>query len=215
VENLIANGLDAYFFQLLAVITAFVKNSAVALGAIWGLLKFIAKLTPGTRDDKIITMIGNLAKGTWGRLKSVKPGKGPAAMVLMLFMVAGCVGTQTAPSVCDTVEKSMLCDLAQDQGVRLEDIGLVLIVVNSVAIGEGLYSKDQARAVLVDLRAILDNPVSYVFFRANVYDSVDKYPELLEVCKLYLDRFTTGRIMYKADRAILISWLDDRIEALK
>lgn len=136
-------------------------------------------------------------------------------LLLSLCLAIGCAGLGDRPSVCDTTEKSLLCDLSAEYGVRIEDIGNGLIIANSVAIGEGLYTREQARAVLVDLRAILDNPVSYAFFRLQVLDRVAKYPELILVAQQYFDELTTGQIMYKADRQMLCAWLDDRIEALE
>ncbi|HUV00858.1 MAG TPA: hypothetical protein VMW32_07845 [Bacteroidales bacterium] len=40
-------------------ITSFVANNAVLIGAGTAVLKLLAKLTPGTKDDKILTMIQN------------------------------------------------------------------------------------------------------------------------------------------------------------
>ena len=42
------------------IILEFVKNNLLAIGLVMTLLKGIAKITPSTTDDKIVTMLGNL-----------------------------------------------------------------------------------------------------------------------------------------------------------
>ncbi|HUV77064.1 MAG TPA: hypothetical protein VMW06_03295 [Desulfobacterales bacterium] len=50
------------------IVIAFVKNNLVTIGLFLGFLKGLAKITPGTTDDKIATLLTNL-------FNSVKPGK--------------------------------------------------------------------------------------------------------------------------------------------
>jgi len=108
----------------------------------------------------------------------------------------------------------MLCDMAKEAGVVLEDISNALVMANAVAIGEGVYTKTQALQVIVMLRKGLDNPVSYLFFQKNLKGYLDRYPGLLQVAHFYIDRFTSTRIMYRTDQELLIRWLDNQIEAL-
>jgi len=50
------------------IVIAFVKNNLVTLGLFLGFLKGLAKITPGTTDDKIVTLLTNL-------FLSIKPEK--------------------------------------------------------------------------------------------------------------------------------------------
>lgn len=42
------------------IILEFVKNNLLAIGLFLALLKGIAKITPSTTDDKIVTLLNNL-----------------------------------------------------------------------------------------------------------------------------------------------------------
>lgn len=119
-------------------------------------------------------------------------------------------------SVCDTLESpSYLCDISKKYGVRLEDVGNGLIIANAVAIGQGLYTKEQALVVLMEIRVFLDNPISYAAFKAHVYEQMDAYPGLLEVATVYFSELGENTmIMFKADRDLLAGWLDKQIGIL-
>lgn len=138
-------------------------------------------------------------------------------ILIMTIGIFACTGLETKPqpSVCDSLEKSLLCELAAEQGMRIEDVGAVVQVANSILIGEGVYSKSQALTVMQHFRDILDNPVSYVFFKTEVEKYVSKYPGLLDVTQYYIDRFVDTKMMYRADRDLLIAWLDKQVEILK
>ena len=47
--------LDPYIIQ-------FVSGNAIAIGLFLMILKFVAKLTPGVWDDKIVTLLGRMFK---------------------------------------------------------------------------------------------------------------------------------------------------------
>ena len=133
-----------------------------------------------------------------------------------VYFAQGCAGIGTRPSICDTLtEPSLLCDLSAKYNVRLEDIGNGLIIANAVAIGQGFYTRDQAVEVMKEIRAILDNPVSYAFFKVGVYEKVDLYPGLLEVASVYFSELGgLTQIMYRTDRDILIGFMDKQIKTL-
>ena len=141
------------------------------------------------------------------------------ALIIMcaaVYFAQGCAYLTPMPSVCDTIEgPSLLCDLSEKYKVRLEDIGNGLIIANAVAIGQGLYTRDQAVEVMKEIRAILDNPVSYAFFKAGVDEKVALYPGLLEIATVYFSELGgLTQIMYRTDRDILIGFLDKQIEIL-
>lgn len=135
----------------------------------------------------------------------------------LLFLLAGCAGLQRA-SVCDTiVGPSELCQIAakQGNGVRLDDVGDLLIVANVAAIEAGFYTREKAIQVLEELRDILENPVSYAWFKGQVYLRVDQYPGLLEVATVYFSELgSLSRIMYASDQRILRDYLEKQIKVL-
>lgn len=136
--------------------------------------------------------------------------------ILSLAILLALTACATGPSICDDTEDSYLCQIAEQNNVQLEDIGNVLIVANTVAIGNGRYTQAQAVEVLKEFRSRLEHPISYSFFRDTVRDRIESYPGLIEVADIYLSEFVgMYRIMYSADRTILIGWLDQQIERLR
>lgn len=135
--------------------------------------------------------------------------------VLSCLLVA-CVTNEQRPSVCGiNTAPSLLCEIADSQGVALEHIGDVLIVSNAVAIGAGAYRPEDALRVLKDIRGVLDNPVSYIFFRNVVRENLAQNPALFEISDVYFNNLNSPQIMHSFDRAILKSWLDKRIESME
>jgi len=134
---------------------------------------------------------------------------------MFLCLIFGCAHLPGAPSVCDDIKgRSLLCQMSEQSGVALEDIGNAFVIANAVAIGEGLYTKDQALDVMQEFLRFLEAPVSYVFVRNTVKQYTDKYPGLLVVSQMYVDRFISGRIMYKDDQEILKAWLAKQVKTL-
>jgi len=135
-----------------------------------------------------------------------------------LLAMVGCAGMQTLPSICDTIEpsESVLCSIAERSGVRLEDMGTVLILANMVAIKEGLYTKADAIDVLSELHALLDKgALSYVMYRKEIYKYIADYPGLISVAEEYLSQFAGYyQFIYTKDRDILRGWIDKRIAEL-
>uniref|UniRef100_A0A6H2A4Q1 Uncharacterized protein n=1 Tax=viral metagenome TaxID=1070528 RepID=A0A6H2A4Q1_9ZZZZ len=136
-------------------------------------------------------------------------------LAALLAVIIGCANMPALPSACDSQTESMLCDLSKKYNVRLEDIGNGLIIANAIAISQNLYTKEEAVSVMKDIRAILDNPISYAFFKTEVYKHVDAYPGLLEVASIYFAELgAVSKMMYAADRKILIGWLNQQIKIL-
>ena len=141
------------------------------------------------------------------------------ALCVSISLIFGCAMLSPGPSVCEDIEQpSVLCAMVEQVGggkLKLEDIGNGLVIVNAIALAEGLYTKDEAITVLTDLRSILDNPVSYLFFQTALKKYVSAYPGLLQIANVYIDQFTITQTMYKTDRDLLISWLTTQIEGLE
>ncbi len=137
-----------------------------------------------------------------------------AAVVLLL----GCSTLDVlapGPSVCESDEgPSLLCVMAEKNGVKLEAVANALIIANAIMIGEGVYSRAQAIEVLSDLLTILERPVSYRYFRLELLNALDKYPGLILVANSYINQFTMPQIMFKRDRGYIQWILRNQIEVL-
>lgn len=130
----------------------------------------------------------------------------------LVVMLAGCSLLPSGPSVCDDKSSpSLLCDIADKSGIRLETVGNMIIIVNRVAILSGQYTNAHAATVLKNIRQAIENPVSYIFFKAVVENNIGKYPGLFDMASSYISEFISPDIMHRKDRFILISWLDNRI----
>lgn len=134
----------------------------------------------------------------------------------LMFLTAACVTPEKKPSVCETnTAPSYLCEVAEKYGTTLENIGAVLIVSNALALGGGAYSPEDALKVLREIRAILDNPVSYLFFGAQVKKRLFKNPAMFTVSETYISQFNSPQIMRPFDQAILRSWIDKQIRNME
>ena len=135
--------------------------------------------------------------------------------LIFVLLLVGCA-TGDMPSKCDIIAPgdSILCDMAQERGIRIEDVGNAFIVVNAIAIGEGLYTREEAISVCEGLSEVLDDPITYIAFHAALSDRLDRYPGLLVVAMSYLNMFNLDIEMYAQDRALLVNWLDNRIISL-
>ena len=140
--------------------------------------------------------------------------KSICTILILILVLVGCAGR--LPTVCDEVKgPSLLCDTAERYGVRLEDVGNGLIIANAIAIAEGLYTIDEAVEVMTELRDILDDPITYVTFKVEVYKRMEKYPGLIEVATVYFDELGgMAKEIYPIDRKLLVGWLDKQIKTL-
>ncbi|MCK5611389.1 hypothetical protein KAR91_56485 [Candidatus Pacearchaeota archaeon] len=136
-------------------------------------------------------------------------------VLVMLVAIVGCSSMTNQLSVCDTItQPSYLCEIANKNNIRIEDVGNILMVANLLAIDQGVYTTAQALSEMKSIRDFLDNPVSYLAVLNLVTDSTSKYPGLFIVASIYIKQFNSSRIMYSKDQAILRSWLDLQIETL-
>jgi len=138
-----------------------------------------------------------------------------ASVIIMSLMLTACAAFQNLPSVCDDIDDSVLCHIADNAGVRLEDIGNGFIIANAISIGQGYYTKEQARNVLSELQDALMNPITWALFSDIVKDKIDKYPGLLEIAEGYFEVLVQDYTqIYDADRTILVEWLSKQIAIL-
>lgn len=131
----------------------------------------------------------------------------------MLFLLTGCI---TGPSVCDNRgdAKSYLCAMADTSGVRLESVGNILIVANSVAIGQGAYSKEEAVVVLKSILIVVERGPSYSHIRKTVIKETDKYPGLFIIADSYISNMNQPQVISKFDKDILTAWINRQITSL-
>ena len=138
-----------------------------------------------------------------------------ALIVAVAFMLSSCAGFQNLPSVCDDIDNSVLCKLSEEAGVRLEDIGNGFIIANAVAIGQGFYTRDDAAKVLKEIKAVLENPVSWAMFASEVFLHIDKYPGLIEIAEGYFHILVNDvNLIQLKDIEILDGWLAKQIDIL-
>lgn len=141
--------------------------------------------------------------------------------VFILGVMALCLGTLVGcfpgPSVCDQegVGRSLLCEAADDLGVKLEGVGFGLRVVNAVALANEAYTVDEVVTVLKELRLALENPISYVLFKGHVDTVLASYPGMFEEAVNILGVFSSPATMFVRDRQVLITYLDNRIAELE
>jgi len=136
-------------------------------------------------------------------------------LTCFVFIFTGCSLKGLFPSDCDEVtEYSLLCDLADRLNTRIEDMGNSLIIVNSVLIGEGVYTKEQALEVAFNMKSFLKNPVTWLAFGDELRASTEKYPGLYDISELYIAEFVkTPRIIGGFDRDHLIGFFE-KIESI-
>lgn len=149
-----------------------------------------------------------------------------AAFLAIALVFTGCagLGLDNLPSKCDVLtERSVLCELADKAGVRLEDVGNVLIVANTVAIGEGLYTKAQAQEVFKGIVRLLGGPdpdtrafITYAELRDGIMKLVNKYPGLFLIAESYLDMFMQKQeFITEWDKKTLVNFFSNAADAME
>lgn len=142
-------------------------------------------------------------------------------IILACFMLMGC--GLTLPSVCDQEENegAVLCKIVKDANekhgtnIRIEDIGNGFVVANAIAIGQGIYTKEQAASVLDELRRLLEDPVTWAIWIGEVNIKIEKYPGLLEVGQAYFSVLANNYDpIIAADKQILSDWISYQIKIL-
>lgn len=134
-----------------------------------------------------------------------------AAVVLLIL---GCAGVQPAPSVCDTAPPdSVLCKAAGAVHMRLEDVGNVAIITNTVLITKKVYTAEQARNVLLLIRESLnDETMLYSEFVRWTRSVIGDYGDLLILFEPYFSSVAQANNPITAwDREVLVGWLDNQI----
>ena len=137
-------------------------------------------------------------------------------IAIIVFLVPSCITLdKILPSHCDDLKSpSYLCQFAQEKDMRLETVGTILAIANDVAISKNKYTKEQAVSVLKQLKSFIEGNVSYIAF-FDKFDSITaKYPGLFMLAGISVESLKMPKIMYIADRDILLYWINQQISIL-
>ena len=125
-------------------------------------------------------------------------------LVMAMALLSGCLSG--GPSVCDN-QSTPLCDAAERAGVRLENVGTGIIIMNAVAISQGKYTESDALVVLYEFKKALENPIPYALALAKV----NEYPGLFTISTVFRNELKSTDVMHNLDRKILMDWVVNRI----
>lgn len=116
------------------------------------------------------------------------------------------------PSICDTIENSYLCEMANKTGIKLESVGNGLIVMNNIAISSGYITSVKYNDILIKIRQSLDEPITYVLFKDKIIKYADKYPKTLSIGKKYVQLFELNKNISESDKMLIKYWIDRQIK---
>jgi hypothetical protein len=126
------------------------------------------------------------------------------------------MGIKPPPSACDTITEgdSLLCDLATKNGVNLETVGTLIMVLNLRAIKQDAYTKQQALGVLQGFKNGISFNMRGVDLMNLAMAYVDEYPELLLVAP-YISYLDTDDFVKPKDVELLNAWLDNMVKTVQ
>ena len=138
-------------------------------------------------------------------------------MIVLLFLLAGFVGCLPGGSVCDdkTAGPSLMCQAVEGKDYRLEDVSFGVRIASTLAMAEGVYTPEQLVKVLKDVRALLENPITYATFKFGIQEKSKTVPGLVELTSEFVDMFSSQQTMYARDRELIINYIDKRIAVLE
>jgi hypothetical protein len=142
-----------------------------------------------------------------------------AAALLVLVYISvffGCAGLQRPPSICDDMPpgESVLCDIANRYGVRLETVGDVLLVLNLQLIKEDLYKAKEARRFFDDVRKHLDGPITAQDLKTLALYHISESPALL-IASSYIAYLNVPQLLTAQDVAMLQWWIDYNLQLIE
>jgi len=134
-----------------------------------------------------------------------------AIIMALLFIALSC---QTPTSLC-VGKDSVLCNIEKSTGVSINDIKNGLIVANAVAIGRGLYTAEEAKTVLLNIKS-MKNSMTYLSFRTLLVSTFKDYPGLFYVASQYLSlpSMLSDTLISKDDIVIIDNIIDTQISLL-
>lgn len=146
------------------------------------------------------------------------------ALAAGAVLLSGCAGmgplknVPPPPSICDNTqpEDSLLCALAHKYGVRLEDVGNIMVLFNVAAIEQNAYSAAQSRQFFNNLRTVLAaDGITGQNIMVYVLRSLKGSPALVAagilVVSPYIQYLDTQEVFTATDKTWLNKWIDDQL----
>lgn len=185
--------------------------AGAAIVAIGAVLRYL-----GYDDIAEAIMVFGGSLGLVGIAHKAEKIKGALKLVPLLIaipIIVGCAGQ--LPSVCDSKPDSVLCDIANRHGVRLETVGDIILVVNLRVIKQGVYTKHQAADALERMKmAYHAANFTAADLKALVLKYADDYPELILVMQ-YAGYFDAPTVLKSKDIEMLDWYVDQQLTYLK
>ena len=135
-------------------------------------------------------------------------------ILLSMLFLTSCVTFQTKKSVCDGLnEPSYFCEIANKYNMNVEDVANVIRIGNAIAISKNKYTAKNALDSLTTIRNTLNYNVSYLFVQSTLFNLKSNYPEIFVLSSILINReLNKAQFMYKADKEMLIKFVDQLIE---
>lgn len=128
--------------------------------------------------------------------------------VVSLFFTSSC---RTQESVCDGItDYSVLCEIAKNNGLRIETAGDMLMVINSRAIMTGIYSYTEAIAVLTAIRSVSGYQITADQLKSYILQYASDFPELVLVLP-YISHFNGKTPLTEVDAGMICAWVEEQI----
>jgi len=115
---------------------------------------------------------------------------------------------------------SRLCDICMmleektGKHVKLESVGYIMKVTNSVMIGQGAYSADDALREIERIEGQINKGITYSLLGEELEDLGDQYPGLFEVADLFIENAVFDEILTSRDEGYILYHLDDQKQML-
>jgi hypothetical protein len=120
------------------------------------------------------------------------------------MLVSSCITLPVRSSICDNITtQSVLCEISNKYDIRLEDVGMSLVIINAVSIHEELYTSIDAIYVIEKLLESLNGSITYEFFKEKIFYYTNTFPGLLSTTKNILNDFGINNYITDTDKQIL------------
>ena len=136
-------------------------------------------------------------------------------ILLSMLFLTSCASFQlNKTSVCDNLnEPSYFCEISNKYNMNVEDVANVIRIGNAIAISKNKYTAQNALDSLKTIRNALNYNVSYLFVQSTLFNLKSNYPEIFVLSSILINReLNKAQFMYKADKEMLIKFVDQLIE---
>jgi hypothetical protein len=136
-----------------------------------------------------------------------------SAVLVAMLLIISC--TTNMPSKYDTYDGCLICDIAKDKGIRLEDVGNLIRVAGAVARAEDVYTRGQAVEAMIRIRTALEMPVTGVAFVEELELVAEDYREEVEIAMAYAQPLAVPQLIDDQSVKIMLDFIDERIARLR